>query len=127
MSDVDAGIAEVFDDIPECIALFDAVHARVAELGPFDLRVSATQVAFRGPRRQFAWVWRPARWTSKRAPTAIAVSFALAAKVRDHRIVEATRVPAERWMHHVIIERDADVDDQLSGWLEEAYAAAGGR
>jgi hypothetical protein len=29
-------------------------------------------------------------------------------------------------MHHIVVEREADIDDTVMGWLEAAYAAAAG-
>ena len=127
MSDAEThAIAAVFQDAAQCIALFASVRPRIEALGVVELRVTRTQVAFRAARRQFAWTWRPARWTGNRPEHSIVVSFALDTRVDDARIVEATAIPSDRWMHHIVVEREADIDDTVMGWLEAAYAAAAG-
>jgi len=52
---------DFFDDHPESRQLFDVLRDRIARLGPVELRVSKSQVAFcRG--KPFAFAWMPAKY-----------------------------------------------------------------
>jgi hypothetical protein len=126
MSDVESqAIAEVFQGSSDCIRLFESVRERVGSVGSVTVRVTRTQVAFAADR-QFAWAWRPRRWTRNRPEGSIALSFALHEQVDDPRIVEATQTAAYRWTHHVILQETSDLDDAVLAWIRQAYAAAGG-
>lgn len=119
-------IAAVFEGDPSGIALFGLVRDVVESFGPIALRVTRTQVAF-ARRRQFAWAWRPNRWTRKRPEHSVVVSFGLAERIVDGRIVEATESAPGRWMHHVLLVASADLDEDVRAWLRRAYDEAGPR
>jgi Domain of unknown function (DUF5655) len=66
---------EFFAGHPDALAVFEKVCEMVDRLGPFDVRVSKSQVAF-SRRRGFAYLWMPGRYLHK--PTAeVVLSFAL--------------------------------------------------
>lgn len=54
---------------------FDALRSAVDAIGPAELRVSKSQIAFRR-RVAFAWAWTPARYLRGRvAPLVLTLSF----------------------------------------------------
>ena len=57
---------EFFEGQVQSRQLFDALRALVEALGPVELRVTKSQVAFRR-RKAFAWAWMPAQYL-RRAP-----------------------------------------------------------
>jgi len=108
---------------PGEFALFEAVRRLVEALGPVQMRVSKTQVSF-ARARQFAWAWPPAVASKKRPEQYIILSFSLARRVEDRRIVESVEPRPGRWTHHVIIEQERDLDPYVEAWLREAWDLA---
>ncbi len=43
-------------------------------------------------------------------------------RVIHPRIAQVVEPYLVRWMHHVILEKESDVDDVVRGWLRAAYA-----
>ncbi|MFN8377816.1 MAG: DUF5655 domain-containing protein [Anaerolineae bacterium] len=121
MQATDGSLDTLFAGRPACRELYDAVERFIQSLGPMDIRVTQTQVAF-AVKRQFAWVWMPQLWTRGRPTDSIVVSFALKRRVEHPRIAQSVEPYPGRWMHHVMLEDPAELDDTLLGWLTEAYA-----
>ena len=101
--------------------IHDAVAAAVAALGPHEVRVSRSQVAFRR-RRGFAYLWRPDRYLRSDVPAVLSV--AAPERWESPRFKESVR-PAHLWMHHLEVHSPAEIDDEVRGWLRAAYDAAG--
>ena len=91
-------------------------------LGEVSEVTTKSQVAFRR-RRGFAYLWRPRQYVASDVP--LVVSVALPREVRSDRIKQVAHPSRDVWMHHVELRYAAEVDDQVRGWLAEAYAAAG--
>ena len=101
--------------------LFDALWAAVQALGPAELRVTKSQIAFRH-RVAFAWVWIPDRYLSGgHAPLVLSVSL----RRRDDspRWKEIVEPAPGRFMHHLELHGVGEVDDEVRRWLEEAYVS----
>ena len=102
--------------------LFDALAARSSTIGPAELRVTKSQIAFRR-HVAFAWAWTPARylrgWV---APLVLTLSFCHRdASPRWKEIVE----PAPgRYTHHLELFAVGDVDGEVRAWLQSAWVAA---
>jgi uncharacterized C2H2 Zn-finger protein len=52
------------------------------------------------------------------------IGFILRRKVEDARIIRHEWVGGDRWGHSVRLINPKDIDDQLLGWLKEAYEQA---
>jgi hypothetical protein len=42
-----------------------------------------------------------------------------------NRILQGEAAPEpypNRWTHHVIVQNESDINDQLMGWIKQAYA-----
>lgn len=103
------------------LQLYRAVESLVARIGEADVRVTKSQVAFRR-RKGFAYVWRPGQYVTSDVPAVL--SFALPQAVISDRI-KSTAHPAKGvWMHHVELWDRSQLDDEVRGWLEEAYEHA---
>jgi hypothetical protein len=111
----------LFRGRPACRALYQPIEEYLTTLGPVEVRVTKTQVAF-AARTQFAWVWLPPRVTLIRPADSIVLSFVGAQRIEDPRIVESLEPYPGRWMHHVLISEDADFDAVVKGWLAAACA-----
>ncbi len=94
-------------------------------MGPVSVEPMKTQVSF-GAGRKFAWVWLPQLWTSKRPENSITLTFDAGRRIDHERIAEAVEPRPGRWTHHVIIEKESDIDEDVRAWLREAYEAARG-
>ena len=49
------------------------------------------------------------------------VTFGWGTKCPSRRIAVVTEPYPGRWTHHVLLERSADVDEELLSWLQAAY------
>jgi hypothetical protein len=112
---------ELFQDHPEGLALYRAVRDAVARIGDADVRVTKSQVAFRR-RRGFAFVWRPGQYLRSEVPAVL--SIALPYEVSSDRVKSVAHPSPRVWMHHLELDDAAQVDDEVSGWLAEAYEDA---
>lgn len=109
-----------FTGRPEAFLLFEALRKEIESLGPVKVEVMKTQVSF-AAKRKFAWVWLPQMWIRKRAGTSVTLTFCLGRKVHHPKIVEAVEPRPRLWTHHVLIDETKDIDDEVRGWLKEAY------
>ena len=113
---------EFFAGHPGGWDLYAAARAAIDACGPCEVRVSVSQIGFRR-RRGFAYVWRPGRWLAH--PQAdVVLSIALPRQVESPRFKQVAHPSAAVWMHHLELRGQGDVDDEVRGWLAEAYAAA---
>ena len=113
---------EFFAGYPVSRPIFDALHAAIAALGPVEMRVTKSQVAFRR-RKAFAWVWIPDRYLGGgHAPLVLTLAFPWRdASPRWKQIVE----PAPgRFTHHLELRAASEIDDEIAGWLRMAWEAA---
>lgn len=108
-----------FKGRPEALRLFYFIQIFIETLGPVKMEVAKTQISF-GVKRKFVWVWLPQMWV-KRPEGSITLTFDLSHRV-DHQMIEQAVEPRPgRWTHHVIIKREPDLDEDVRGWLREAY------
>ena len=62
----------------------------------------------------------------KREENSITLTFDLKRRIDDARIEEVVEPGPGRFTHHVIIEKESDLDDHMQAWLREAYELHGG-
>jgi Domain of unknown function (DUF5655) len=103
------------------LAIFEAVRHAVAAIGEAEIRVTKSQIAFRR-RRGFAYVWRPGQYVRSDVPAVL--SIALPHEVTSDRFKEVVHPSATVWMHHLELTTAAEIDDEVRGWLAEAYQDA---
>jgi Domain of unknown function (DUF5655) len=115
-----------FDGSELGMAVFERVRSALdamEELGPIEVRVTKTQVAFRR-KRGFAYVWLPGQHL--RNPDAeVVLSFALGRRDSSSRFKEVSHPSDKHWMHHLEVQDMGDVDDEVVQWLREAAERAG--
>jgi len=107
---------------PEARALFDELSALVDALGPHEVRVTKSQVAF-ARRRQFAWAWTPDRYL-RGGVAPLVLSIALERRDPSSRWKQIVEPMPGRWMHHLDLRSTDDLDGEVLAWLREAYGAA---
>ncbi len=113
---------EHFAGYAESRLLFNALLDRITEIGPAELRVTKTQVAFYR-KKPFAWVWIPEKHLGRKAaPLSLSLSF----RQRDPspRWKEIVEPAPGRFMHHLEIYSIGDIDDQVIQWLRSAWEIA---
>jgi hypothetical protein len=113
---------EFFQGYEASRQLFDALRDTIDTIGPTELRVTRSQIAFRR-RVAFAWAWLPARYLrGEVAPLVLTLSFRQRdASLRWKAIVE----PAPgRFTHHLELYAATDIDDEVRDWLRSAWGAA---
>lgn len=120
--DTDDPVADFFAGHPDGQVVAAAVVATVATIGPYDVRVSRSQVAFRR-RIGFAYLWRPGQYVTSDVPAVLSV--ALPREDASPRWKQVVHPAAHVWMHHLELRTPDEVDEDVVGWLAEAYAAAG--
>ena len=113
---------EFFAGREESRHIFDALQSAIDALGPVEVRVTKSQVAFRRSKA-FAWAWVPGFYLRGRhAPLVLTLSF-------------ATRRPSPRWKqivepapgrftHHLELYTASEIDGEVRCWLREAWQAA---
>lgn len=114
---------EFFAGREEARALFEAVRAEVAALGTAEVRVSKSQVAL-WHGHNVAVVWTPDRYRKSTAPLVLTVS--LRRRDSSPRWKEIVPVSGGRYTHHLELRSDGEIDDEVRGWLAEAWAIAEG-
>ena len=119
---VDSDVLFFFDGHMEALPLYEVFSERVLALGEdVKVRVQKTQITFSN-RRNFAFVsFLPARKAKDRPKHYITVTFGLDHRVASPRIDAAVEPYPNRWTHHVLISSAEEIDEELMGWVREAY------
>jgi hypothetical protein len=118
---------EFFDGVPFGARAVQWVSSTLGALGSIDVVVTRSQVAFRraapgGRTRGVAYLWRPGQYLSH--PQAdMVLSVPLSAPAPSPRWKEIAHPTPTTWMHHLEVRALNDLDDQVAGWLREAYAS----
>ncbi len=113
---------EFFAGYEESRPVFDILHAFIEALGPIDVRVSESQVAFRR-RRPFAWAWVPGRYLSGPRPPLV-LTLTLPYRHGSPRWKEIVEPAPGRFTHHLELGSGAEIDDEVHAWLQAAWEAA---
>jgi hypothetical protein len=112
-----------FADHPLSREIFEAVCQVVEAIGPAEIRVGKSQVAFRR-RVNFALVWIPEQVLHRpAAPLVLTLSF----RQRDSspRWKQVVEISPARFTHHLELYTPEDVDAEVNAWLCSAWEAAG--
>ncbi|HZW43881.1 MAG TPA: DUF5655 domain-containing protein [Dermatophilaceae bacterium] len=105
------------------LAVFEKVRSVVEQQGQVEIRTSKSQVAFRR-RRGFAYLWLPGQYLA-RPDAEVVLSVALGRPDDSPRFKEVVHPAAAHWMHHLEINDWDEIDDEVTGWLREAFDRAG--
>ena len=116
------GLDDFFWEHDESRRIFDAVADAVAALGPLDLRVSKSQVAFRR-RVNFAFAWMPEIYLGRR-DVPLVLTVALRRRDASPRWKQVVEPHPGRFTHHLELHSTDDIDEQVRAWLREAWESA---
>ncbi len=100
-----------FHDRPRALELYHVLEAVVDRFGPTQRAATKSRVSFIR-RTRFLWV-------HEAGLKAIWIGFNLPHDIDSPRLRSGRR--AGGWSHHVKISSAADMDEELVGWLGEAY------
>jgi hypothetical protein len=113
---------DLLDGHDVATAVYERLHARLAELGPFQVRTSKSQIAFRR-RRGFAYLWLPGQYLTKPAAEVV-LSISLGRHDPSPRFKEVVHPALRHWMHHLELHGPDEIDAAVVEWLREAAERA---
>lgn len=110
-----------FDVKPDALPLYEAFRESVVARWPDTrIEVKKTQISFFN-RRMFAAVsFTPVRKAKDRPDPFLTITFGLPYRKESRRIDVAVEPYPNRWTHHVMIETEEDIDEELLSWIAEA-------
>jgi hypothetical protein len=100
---------------PEAKALFDMLFSKLETFGP--VRADAVKTSINLISKHHFGAVYPGK-------KGLRLGFVLHRKVEDDRITRHEWVGGDKWGHQVRLSNPNDIDDQLLGWLREAYEEA---
>ena len=110
-----------FNQYPQLQPLYEALREELLCRHPdVKVRVSKTQLSFYN-RHLFAMVALPLRRKKDWPKVFLQLSFGLEYRLESPRIAVAVEPYPNRWTHHVLLTSPEQLDEELFGWLEEAY------
>lgn len=113
---------EFFLGFEDSRALYEALAAKLDQLELVKVLVTKSQIAW-VRRRAFAWAWLPDRYLgSGHAP--LVLSVALDRRDDSRRWKQVVEPSPGHFMHHMELRSTSEIDDDVSRWLREAWAAA---
>ena len=110
-----------FDGRGAELELYQALFARLEAAFPeASVKVQKSQISFYN-RHLFAAASLPLRRRKEWPKVCILVTIGLSYRLSSTRIAVATEPYPNRWTHHVVISEAGQIDEELLGWLREAY------
>ena len=118
---MNADILFYFNDHMDALPLYERLEGLILEQIPdVRIKVSKTQISFSN-KRGFAFVsFNPCRKAKERPDVWMTVTFGLNHRKDSLRIDVATEPYPNRWIHHVMVGSEVEIDDELMGWIREA-------
>jgi hypothetical protein len=113
---------EFFAGHDESSCIFETVRQAIAAIGPAEIRVTKSQVAFRR-RTGFAFVWLPGMYL-RTGDVPLVLTIGLRRRDLSHRWKQVVEPSPGRFTHHLELRSSAGVDDQVRDWLQEAWEGA---
>lgn len=111
-----------FDGSPVGLRLYAAVEQAVRDIGEASVHVTKSQIAFRRSKG-FLYLWRPGQYVKSDVPAVLSV--VLPHELISPRFKQVAHPSSTVWMHHIELHRIEEVDDEVRGWMVEAFRNAG--
>jgi hypothetical protein len=115
-------VEEFFGEHADSRLLFEAVKAAINSLGPSEMRVTKSQVAWR-QRINFAFVWRPEQYLKRKAAPLV-LTVDLRRRDASPRWKQVVEPYPGRFTHHLERYEAEQVYEEVTGWLREAWEKA---
>lgn len=120
-------IVSFFSKMPEVIPLYERIEEKILErFEDVTIEIKKTQITFKA-KRGFVYVWLPIRKMKNRPEYYLVLSFGLDQRIESSRIAESVETYKNRWMHHLVLEKPEELNDELMRWIQEAYLFARSR
>ena len=117
----EADVLAYFSGKPEELALYEAVYAQLCRAFPdASVKVQKSQISFYG-RHLFAAASLPVRRRKDWPKMCLMVTVGLPYRLDSPRVVAASEPYPGRWTHHVLVTEADQIDEELMGWLREAW------
>ena len=100
------------------LALVSALEQTLPE--NFSVRVQKSQISFYG-RHLFAAASLPVRRRKDWPKMCLMVTVGLPYRLDSPRVAAASEPYPGRWTHHVLVTEADQIDEELTGWLREAW------
>jgi len=115
-------VDDFFSGHEESKRIFQAVAGAVQAIGPAEVRVSKSQIAFRR-RRGFAYVWMPAMYLG-RGDVPLVLTIGMRRRDTSPRWKQVVEPAPGRFTHHLELRSPSNVDAVVLDWLREAWESA---
>ena len=103
------------------VALYEALFRRMDGAFPEGtVKVQKSQISFYG-RHLFAAASLPVRRRKDWPKMCLMVTVGLPYRLDSPRVVAASEPYPGRWTHHVLVTEADQIDEELMGWLREAW------
>ena len=113
-----------FDGKPLELALYETLFRHLdAEFPDASVRVQKSQISFYG-RHLFGAASLPVRRKKSWPEHCIVVTIGLSHRLESPRAAVAVEPYPGRWTNHVLVSEEGQIDEELLGWLREAWAFA---
>lgn len=110
-----------FDGKPMELSLYQTLLERMEAVFPAaSVKVQKSQISFYN-KHLFAAASLPARRRKDWPNACIIVTIGLSYRLTSSRVAVAVEPYPNRWTHHVLVSQAEQIDDELLGWLREAY------
>lgn len=110
-----------FDGKPHALELYTALAERIcAELPDTGIKVQKSMITFAN-KHGFAFASHPRRKAEGYGKDYLIVSFGLEHSMESPRLIASSEPYPNRWTHHAAVFAPEDIDDELMGWIREAY------
>ena len=103
------------------LELYEKLVERLADTLPeMTARVQKSQISFYG-RHLFAAASLPVRRRKDWPKMCLMVTVGLPYRLDSPRVAAASEPYPGRWTHHVLVTEADQIDEELMGWLREAW------
>ena len=110
-----------FDGKPLELGLYQALFARMEAAFPqASVKVQKSQISFYD-RHLFAAASLPVRRKKTWPEHCLVVTVGLNRRLDSPRVAVASEPYPGRWTHHVLVTEADQIDEELMGWLREAW------
>jgi hypothetical protein len=102
--------------------IFECLRELIETLGSVEMVVQKSQVAFRR-KKTFACAWMPGKYLHGRVAPLVLTVY-LRRRDSSPRWKEVVEPAPGRFTHHIELHSPNEIDDQVGGWLQEAWMQA---